>query len=468
MLSPHQEDCELFNLQELAAENLALHDSIANFAVDTIILLPDGSFEVQLSNGTTFTQVLGCTDPADVNYNAAANTDDCSCASACCSIEFEGYTYLLTEIGDQCWFSENLRTTVYADGTEIPEEPNILAWDEFSTGAHTVYPFDTSNLATYGRLYNWYAVKDAAGLCPTGWHVPTDGDWAELKYYVASQGFTWTVGTALKSTTGWNGGDNGTDDFGFSGLPGGGLTINPTYYYDVGLSGKWWSSSPSGPGLAFFRYLEGSVFNRAMKKRHSGLAVRCLRDADGLGCTDPAYTEYDAAANTDDGSCSTLVVEGCTDPAYTEYDAAANTDDGSCSTLVVEGCTDPAFTEYNASADTDDGSCSTLVVEGCTDPAFTEYNASANTDDGSCSTLVVEGCTYPAFTEYNASANTDDGSCATAVVEGCMDSDLHLSTMPRPTWTMAAAPQPWLKAAWTRTTLSTMPRPTWTMAAARR
>ena len=85
-----QEDCELFNLQELAAENLALHDSIANFAVDTIILQPDGSFEVQLSNGTTFTQVLGCTDPADVNYNAAANTDDCSCASACCSIEFEG------------------------------------------------------------------------------------------------------------------------------------------------------------------------------------------------------------------------------------------------------------------------------------------------------------------------------------------------------------------------------------------
>ena len=60
------------------------------------------------------------------------------------------------------------------------------------------------------------------------------------------------------------------------------------------------------------------------------------------GCTDPTYTEYNASANTDDGSYTTPVVEGCTDPAYTEYDASANTDDGSCTTPVVEGCTDPA------------------------------------------------------------------------------------------------------------------------------
>ena len=139
------------------------------------------------------------------------------------------------------------------------------------------------------------------------------------------------------------------------------------------------------------------------------------------GCTDSNYTEYDASANTDDGSCATLVVEGCTDAAYTEYDSAANTDDGSCSTLVVEGCTDSNYTEYDASANTDDGSCATLVVEGCTDAAYTEYDSAANTDDGSCTTLVVEGCTDPAYTEYDASANTDDGSCATLVVEGCTD-----------------------------------------------
>ena len=129
------------------------------------------------------------------------------------------------------------------------------------------------------------------------------------------------------------------------------------------------------------------------------------------GCTDTSYTEYNAAANTDDGSCATPVVEGCTVRLY-EYDAEANTDDGSCTTAVVEGCTDLAYLEYDASANTDDGSCTTAVVEGCTDPAYVEYNASANTDDGSCSTSVVEGCTDPADVNYNAAANTDDGSCA--------------------------------------------------------
>ena len=136
-----------------------------------------------------------------------------------------------------------------------------------------------------------------------------------------------------------------------------------------------------------------------------------------FGCTDSDYLEYNAAANTDDGSCATLVVEGCTDPAYTEYNAAANTDDGSCATLVVEGCTDPAYTEYNAAANTDDGSCSTAVVEGCTDTAYLEYNAAANTDDGSCITPVVEGCTDPADVNYDAAANTDDGSCASACTD---------------------------------------------------
>ncbi|MDB4563977.1 fibrobacter succinogenes major paralogous domain-containing protein [Flavobacteriales bacterium] len=130
------------------------------------------------------------------------------------------------------------------------------------------------------------------------------------------------------------------------------------------------------------------------------------------GCTNPAYVEYSASANTDDGSCATLIVNGCTSSAYTEYNASANTDDGSCATLIVNGCTSSAYTEYNASANTDDGSCATFVVNGCTDPAYVEYSASANTDDGSCVTLVVEGCTDAADSNYDPAANTDDGSCA--------------------------------------------------------
>jgi hypothetical protein len=146
---------------------------------------------------------------------------------------------------------------------------------------------------------------------------------------------------------------------------------------------------------------------------NSGDFGNCFVQVDG--CTDPAYLEYDAAANTDDGSCLTLIVNGCTDPMYVEYDATANVDDGSCLTLVVTGCTDTTACNYDAAANTDDGSC--LTDYGCTDPTQFNYDASATCDDGSCIPVQL-GCTDPSASNYNSAANTDDGSC---VVTGCTD-----------------------------------------------
>ena len=77
--------------------------------------------------------------------------------------------------------------------------------------------------------------------------------------------------------------------------------------------------------------------------------------------------------------------------------------------IVSVGCTDSAAFNYNASANTDDGSC-VAVVTGCTDSAAFNYDVSANTDDESC-VAVVSGCTNTVASNYNASANTDDGSC---------------------------------------------------------
>ena len=115
----------------------------------------------------------------------------------------DGYDYAVVEIGDQCWFAENLRTTVYADGSAIPEETDNTAWAGLSTGARCDYDNDASNVATYGRLYNWYAATDAAELCPTGWHVPTDDEWTALETYLGANGHSGTEGAALKSTSGW-------------------------------------------------------------------------------------------------------------------------------------------------------------------------------------------------------------------------------------------------------------------------
>ena len=95
---------------------------------------------------------------------------------------------------------------------------------------------EAQSLSEYGRLYNWYAVDDARGLCPSGWHVPTDGEWTDLEDFITSQGFSGTEGTALKSTYGWYDGGNGTDDFGFSALPGGYRRYYDGDFDDAGYS----------------------------------------------------------------------------------------------------------------------------------------------------------------------------------------------------------------------------------------
>ncbi len=253
--------------------------------------------------------VLGCTDPSFVEYDAAANTDDGSCATLidpnCVDVAMDGHTYSVVQIGGQCWFAENLRTTVYADGTVIPAGLTDGEWTSTTSGATAVYGEGSStcynnssdidacdeaqSLAEYGRLYNWYAATDAAGLCPSGWHVPTDGEWMVLEMELGmseseanSTGPRGTdEGTQLKSTYGWNGGGNGTDSFGFSALPGGVRDFSSGYFSSAGSDGVWWSSSPSGGG-AWYRNLVNNgpdVYRSDYSPRH-GFSVRCLRDAD--------------------------------------------------------------------------------------------------------------------------------------------------------------------------------------------
>ena len=257
--------------------------------------------EANTDDGSCVTLIVsGCTDPAYLEFNVEANTDDGSCATldttGCAPVSMDGYSYGVVEIGDQCWFAENLRTTVYADGTAIPGGLTDGEWMSTTSGATAVYGEDSGcgnsspdidacdeaqSLAEYGRLYNWYAVDDARGLCPSGWHVPTDGEWTNLDYYISSQGFNGTEGTSLKSTYGWFGGGNGTDDFGFSALPGG-FRFNLSGSFDsAGYFGYWWSSSPSG-GDAWYRYLfyANSAIVPDNYNPRIGLSVRCLRDAE--------------------------------------------------------------------------------------------------------------------------------------------------------------------------------------------
>ena len=151
----------------------------------------------------------------------------------------DGNVYTSVTIGTQEWMAENLRTTKYSDGTSITNVTVNTEWYNLSTGAWSFYNNDNQYDTIYGKLYNWHAVNTSK-LCPRGWHVPTDAEWTVLTDYLAVDGHSGSEATALKATSGWGSG-NGTDDYGWSGLPGG-FRSSKGFSYIVG-DGRWWSSS---------------------------------------------------------------------------------------------------------------------------------------------------------------------------------------------------------------------------------
>jgi len=194
--------------------------------------------------------------------------------------DVDGNSYATVQIGTQCWTQSNLRVSKYRDGSSIPNLTDDTQWSETntsSTGAWCNYNNDASNGTTYGKMYNWYAVNDSRGLCPTGWHVPTDAEWTTLENHL---GGTSVAGGAMKSTTtGWSDNGNGTNSSGFTGLPGG-YRVNAGGFTDVGNNGTWWSSSDAGSGLAWYRILYSSsadVYGNSIDYRF-GFSIRCARD----------------------------------------------------------------------------------------------------------------------------------------------------------------------------------------------
>ena len=203
----------------------------------------------------------------------------------------DGYTYKTVKIGEQEWFAENLKTTVYANGEEIPYSRTDDSWTTQEIGMRCSYDHDEARSAQYGQLYNWYAVDDERGLCPSGWHVPSDEEWQDLEVFLgmskadvslegARGSGQLSIGTKLKAKSGWEKGRDGTDDFGFSALPGG-LRHNVNgVFYNAGDYGLWWSSSPNN-GYAWFRSVaKYADFDRNFNHHQRGHSVRCLRDAD--------------------------------------------------------------------------------------------------------------------------------------------------------------------------------------------
>lgn len=180
---------------------------------------------------------------------------------------YHGHTYNTVLIGNQCWMKENLN---------------------YQPGNSWCYDNNYSNCNTYGRLYDW---KTALNVCPTGWHLPGDDEWKILEGNVDSQygvghnewdfagyrGFD--AGKKLKTISGWNNYGNGTDDYGFSVLPGGYRNYDGTFS-NLGYNAYFWSSTE---GWCYGSWHRGPSYNGDKVNRYDnyksyGFSVRCVKD----------------------------------------------------------------------------------------------------------------------------------------------------------------------------------------------
>lgn len=206
------------------------------------------------------------------------------------TVEYEGLVYNTIQVFSQCWLKENLNVGEMINGTM--EQSNN------GTNEKYCYNDEPDSCAKYGGLYQWdemmqYTTQQGAqGICPPGWHLPTDEEWKVLEGSVDTQyGIgdpQWDIsgdyrgsdaGTSLKTTSGWIYGGNSTDLFGFSCLPGGGRDSYGAFI-SVGFGGYWWTSSDRNYSTAWYRslyYYYPEVYQYYYGKRY-GLSVRCLRD----------------------------------------------------------------------------------------------------------------------------------------------------------------------------------------------
>ena len=222
----------------------------------------------------------------EVSFSTNTSNGFSSCGGV---TDVDGNSYQTVQIGTQCWTQSNLKVSKYRNGDSIPTGLNNFAWQNTTIGAFAIYGNNPVNDGLYGKLYNHYAVMDIRGLCPTGWHVPTDsqwptdGEWATLLTFLGG----WSVaGGALKSTTtlptpgGWVSPNTGaTNSSGFTALPGGCRLYNGAFN-SVGSYAAWWSSSLDGWSDAWYRilhYHDGGIYQNSPNRTY-GFSVRCLRD----------------------------------------------------------------------------------------------------------------------------------------------------------------------------------------------
>jgi uncharacterized protein (TIGR02145 family) len=187
--------------------------------------------------------------------------------------------YKTIKIGNQGWMLENLNLSNFRNGDPITLAKSAKEWEHLTKKgkpACCYYFYNPSYGIKFGKLYNWYAVKDPRGLAPEGWHIPSVSEWKVLKSVLNDKN---NDGTKLKSNIDWADNGNGTNESGFSGLPGG-VVYRDGSFDSIGYHASWWSSTKDDKDSAFYYTLawkEGYLreFSSLIQE---GKSVRCLKD----------------------------------------------------------------------------------------------------------------------------------------------------------------------------------------------
>jgi uncharacterized protein (TIGR02145 family) len=262
------------NVNGVGIVDLADLSSLVNYLVGGGYVLP--CFDAANVNGS------GIIDLADlsslVNYLVGGGYVLPACPFTSVT-DIDGNVYRTVMIGGQVWMAENLRVTHYRNGDSIPNVTDNSAWGSLTGGAYCGYDGDSSNVAAYGLLYNWYAVVDTRNIAPAGWHVASDAEWQTL---ADSLGGNALAGGKMKETgtAHWSTPNTGaTNESGFTALPGGYRDYDGNSY-SIGYIGYFWSATEFNSNFAWYRYLfyDLADINRFDYGKVAGFSVRCVKD----------------------------------------------------------------------------------------------------------------------------------------------------------------------------------------------
>ncbi len=198
------------------------------------------------------------------------------------SLLYNDIQYSLIEINGQCWFAENLSTSKYRTGANIISGLSGPAWAGINEGAYSFYGNDQNNGYVNGNLYNYFAVTDSRGLCPAGWHIPSDCEWMYLEMSINMplmdlENFGYrgiNQGALLKANSSWIYENGLNNNLGFNARPAGYREYQGSFS-GLNTNAIFWTSTGN-----IVRVLESqnSQLNRDGQPSNAGSSIRCVKD----------------------------------------------------------------------------------------------------------------------------------------------------------------------------------------------